>query len=146
MGSQKEVRTFRSRWISEGSYRAHSLIPKPSTTPSAVVTVAENLTSPPSLGSRFHAATIKTKSRPHVGPSRFSSGDLRVNTHPSAMGEHMPLHTCACLDHACRVRLMSKALTCSPRCLPPPHLRCRSAPLVYRGRHCGSLHKGTLVV
>ena len=31
------------RWISEGSYRAHSPIPKPSTTPSAVVTVAENL-------------------------------------------------------------------------------------------------------
>ena len=47
MGSQKEVRTFRSRWISEGSYRAHSPIPKPSTTPGVAVTVAENLTSSP---------------------------------------------------------------------------------------------------
>ena len=24
---------------------------------------------------------------------------------PNVMGEHMPLHTCACLDHACRVHL-----------------------------------------
>ena len=65
---------------------------------------------------------------------------------PNAMGEHTPLHACACLDHACRVRLFLKALTCWPRCLPPPHLRCRSAPLVYRGQHCGSPHKGMLVV
>ena len=26
------------------------------------------------------------------------------------MGEHMPLHTCACLDHACRVRLLRHLL------------------------------------
>ena len=65
---------------------------------------------------------------------------------PNVMGEHTPLHACACLDHACRVRLKSEALTCLPRCLPPLHLRYRSAPLVYRGRHCGSPHKGTLVV
>ena len=26
---------------------------------------------------------------------------------PNVMGEHTPLHTCACLDHACRVRLVS---------------------------------------
>ena len=25
---------------------------------------------------------------------------------PNVMGEHMPLHACACLDHACRVRLI----------------------------------------
>ena len=25
---------------------------------------------------------------------------------PNVMGEHMPLHACACLDHACRVRLL----------------------------------------
>ena len=32
------------------------------------------------------------------------------NTHPTFMGEHMPLHACACLDHAYRVRLIY------PRC------------------------------
>ena len=65
---------------------------------------------------------------------------------PNVMGEHTPLHACACLDHACRVHLIPEALTCLPQYLPPPHLRYRSAPLVYRGRHCGNPHKGTLVV
>ena len=40
----------------------------------------------------------------------------------------------------------SKALTCWPWCLPFPRLQCHSAPLVYRGRCCGSPHRGTLVV
>ena len=39
----------------------------------------------------------------------------------------------------------SEALTCLPRCSLPPHPQCRSAPLVYTGRHCESPHKGTLV-
>ena len=70
-----------------------------------------------------------------------------LEPHPTSMGEHMPLHACACLDHAYRVRLIHpKAITCLPRCLPPPHLRCCSAPLVYRGRHCGIPRKGTWVV
>ena len=65
---------------------------------------------------------------------------------PNIMGEHTPLHTCACLDHACRVRRNTKVLTYLPRCLPPLRLRYHSAPLVYKGRHYGSPHKGILVV
>ena len=42
--------------------------------------------------------------------------------------------------------ILPKALTCWPRCLPPLHLRCHSAPPVYRERHCGSPHKGTWVI
>ena len=72
---------------------------------------------------------------------------LKVPRNPlNVMSEHTPLHAYACLDQACRVHQYSKALTCLPQCLPPPRLRYRSDPLVYRGRHCGSPHKGTLVV
>ena len=65
---------------------------------------------------------------------------------PKVMGEYTPLHACICLDQACRVHHLSKAFICLPRYLPLPRLRYRSAPLVCRGRHCGSPHKGTLVV
>ena len=44
---------------------------------------------------------------------------------PNIMGEHMPLHACACLDHACRVRLILKVtylfalvFTASPSSIP----------------------------
>ena len=63
------------------------------------------------------------------------------------MGEHTPLHACACLDHACRVRLyLPEALTCWPRCLPSPHLQCHFALPACRGRYCGIPHRGMLVV
>ena len=32
---------------------------------------------------------------------------------PTVMGEHTPLHACACLDHACRVRqILPEASIC----------------------------------
>ena len=65
---------------------------------------------------------------------------------PNVMGEHTPLHACACLDHACRVHLVPEALTYLPWCLPPPHRQFHSALLVCRERYCGNPHKGKSVV
>ena len=66
---------------------------------------------------------------------------------PNVMGEHTPLHTCACLNHACRVCLMvSKVLTYLPQCLLPPHYQFHSALPACRGWCCGNPHRGTLVV
>ena len=63
---------------------------------------------------------------------------------PNVMGEHMPLHVCACLDHACQVHQF-EVLTYLPWCLPPPHRQFHSALPVYRERYCGNPHKGMLV-
>ena len=75
------------------------------------------------------------------------SGCLRcLGTHPSLWVNTRP-STCVFVSTMLvESAYFSETLTCLPQNLPLPHLRCRSAPLVYRGRHYGNPHKGTLVV
>ena len=47
---------------------------------------------------------------------------------PNIMGEHTPLHACACLDHACRVRLFPRHLLVG---LGVHHLPIFNATLLY---------------